>query len=93
MSLAHRSLCLGGLLYGEYADNTNDQLPNISHDYYHVQADIAKDLVYSLSKLGLRDFYFKLKQIFEGTSEKIGEIDSSTPNVFNKEPIIPSTTK
>ena len=89
LPLACKRLCLGGLVHGEDVDNTNDQLPNISHDDDHVQADIAKDLVYSGSKLGLRDFYFKLKQRFEGTYKQIGEIASTMPNVVNKEPIRP----
>jgi hypothetical protein len=93
LPLARRSLRLGGLVHGEDVDNTNDQLPNISHDDDHVQDDIVEDLVYSGSESGLRDFYFKLKQRFEGTSEKIGEIASATPNVVNKEPIRPSTSK
>jgi hypothetical protein len=94
LSLAHRSLRLGGLVHGEDVDNTNDQLPNISHDDDHVQDDIVEGMVYSESKSGLRDLFFKLKQRFEGTSEKIGEnIASATPNVANKEPIRPSTAK
>ena len=50
-------------------------------------------MVYSGSESGLRDLYLKLKQIFEGTSVKIGEIASATPNVAITEPIMPSTTK
>jgi hypothetical protein len=82
--LACRSLCLGGSIHGDDADNTNDQLPNISHD--HLQDSIEK-MVY-FGEADLREFYFKLKQRFEGTSEHIGaEISSATPNVANEEPI------
>ena len=31
--LAHRSLRLGGSVYGQDVDNTNDQIPNLSHDH------------------------------------------------------------
>ena len=61
MSLARRSLCLGGSVHGEDADNTNDQLLDISHDDDHVQAIIDEDLVYSVSQTVLRDLYFKIK--------------------------------
>lgn len=64
LSIARRNLHLGGPTHGEYVENNNDELPNISHDDDHVQADIAEDVVYSISENGLRDFYFKLKQRF-----------------------------
>jgi hypothetical protein len=56
LSLACKSLHLGGLVHGEYYDNNNDQIPNISHDDDHVQADIVEDLVYFGSESSLRDF-------------------------------------
>ena len=59
MSIARRSLRLGGPAHGEDAENTNDELPNISHDD---DADIDEEMVYSLSENGLREFYFKLKK-------------------------------
>jgi hypothetical protein len=94
LSVAHKSLSLGGLVHGEYCNNTNDQLPNISHDDDHVQPYIVKGMVYSESESDLRDLFFKLKQIFEGTFEQIGEnIASVTPNVVYREPIRPSTAK
>ena len=53
LSLARRSLCLGGLVHGEDFNNTNDQLPDISHDDDHVQAVIDEELVYSILESGL----------------------------------------
>ena len=50
-------------------------------------------MVYSGLESGLRDLYLKLKQIFEGTSEHIGEIAIATRDVANEEPAIrPLTT-
>ena len=42
LSLARRSLCLGGSVHGEDDDNTNDQLLDISHDYDHVKFLLMK---------------------------------------------------
>ena len=93
MPLARRRLCLGGSIEWEDVDDTNDQLPDISHDDDHVQDAIDEYLVYYESKSGLRDLYLKLKQIFEGTSMQIGERASSTPNVAINEPIRHSVAK
>ena len=94
MLLARRSLRLGiDLVHGEDADNTNDHHPNISHVDFNSQDTIIEILVFSESELGLRDLFYKLKKIFEGPSEQIGEISSATPNVANKEPIRPSNAK
>ena len=59
MLIAHRSLNLGGPTHVEDAKNTNDELPNISHDD---DANIDEEMVYYVSKNGLREFYFKLKK-------------------------------
>lgn len=93
MSIAHRSLRLGVPAHGEDVENNNDELPNISHDDDHVQVDIVEDMLYFVSENGLRDFYFKLKQVFEGTSEQVGERASASCNVATKEPIRPSLAK
>ena len=65
LSLARKTLCLGGSIHGEFDGNTNDQLPDISHDDDHVQAAIDEDLVYSGFELGLRDLHLKLKQLLK----------------------------
>ena len=91
--LDHRSLCLGGSVHGEDADNTNDHLPDISHDDDHLQDAIDEDLVYSGSESSLWDLYLKLKQIFEGTFVQIGERSNSKRNVAINEPIRPSIAK
>ena len=93
LPIARKSLCLGGSVHGEDADNTNDILPDISHDVDHVQVSIDEDLVYSGSESCLQDLYLKLKQIFEGTSVQIGERASATPNVAINELIRPSAAK
>ena len=94
MSLARRILCLSNaLVHGEHDENTNDHHPNISHNDDHAQANIVEGLVFSKLESVLRKLFYKLKQRFEGPSEKIGEISSATPNVANKEPIRPSTAK
>ena len=53
LPIARRSLRLGGPAHGEDAENTNDELPNISHDD---DADIDEKMVYSVSENGLREF-------------------------------------
>ena len=53
----------------------DDQLPHISID--NVQDLYEK--VASSRESGLWDLFFKLKQIFEGSSKRIGDLASATP--------------
>jgi len=83
-----RSLCLGKSIHGDEVDNNNDQRPDISHD--HVK-EIPNKLLYC-GQSCLRELYLKLKQIFEATSEEIGELHTATP-VLDNEPLVrPSAT-
>ena len=68
MPIAHRSLHLGGPTHGEDAENTNDELPNISHDD---DADIDEEMEYYLSENCLREFYFKLKKYLKAHLRKL----------------------
>ena len=93
MTLARKSIHLGGSVHGEDANNTNDHLHDISHDYDHVQDVIDEYFLYSGSKSSLWDLYLKLKQRFEGTSMQISEIASDTTNETINEPNRPSAAK
>ena len=88
--VAHRSLCLGGTIHGDDVDTTKDQLHDLSHA--HVQYITHEKMVHS-GYSGLREFYLKLKQRFEGTFVQIDERASAKPNVAINEPIWPSATK
>ena len=71
---ARRSKRLGRPIHEDEVNDNNDQLPHISDD--NVQY-FFENLAYS-GKSGLREIYLKLKQIFEGSCEGIGDLESTT---------------
>ena len=71
---SHRSQRLSISIHKDEYNDTNDQIPHIS--YHHVKYFYEK-LPYS-GQSCLRELYLKLKKIFEGSSEGIGDLASAT---------------